>query len=191
MANCPAGALSAAKTLYVEKDGPCVCGDHKKVCTNGRVCDETGEGQCYLPRCPAKESDFPVSYTAGCFCAGDAAFTSSNPAKVLVTTGPAPGACEADATTDNAGVATTTTAAPCKCGTTGGALDSFCDKGYVCCRTTGANKCTSSGVCLKQGAVFNGDVPKTLWQKYSGAVPSIKSNVFTKATDLRSANRQY
>merc|ERR1711924_554559 len=106
--------------------------------------------------------------------------TSSNPLQVIVTTGSAPAAssCEAAATwsTGATNTATATTAAPCGCGTV-----SICDKGMICCTATAC--AGTSGVCLKQGEAF-ADQKKTLWQKYAGAVPSIKSNFFTKATDF-------
>jgi len=81
------GATAAAR-LMVQTKGPCVC--KKNICTNGRVCDPAGDlGQCYLPRCPTAAAGtagaaIPVQYTAGCYCAANDAFTSSNKKLVYV-----------------------------------------------------------------------------------------------------------
>lgn len=141
---------AAANRLMVQTKGPCVC--NKNICTNGRVCDPAGAlGQCYLPRCPAPGNNVPVEYTAGCFCAADAAFTSSDKGKAYV------GIPRAEITADVADTATATEVS--KCGS-----EAVCYAGELCSTTPATGTC--AGI-----AKF----PQTT----AYAIPSISSKVFT------------
>lgn len=141
---------AAAKRLMVQTKGPCVC--NKNICTNGRVCDPAGSlGQCYLPRCPAPGNNVPVEYTAGCYCAADAAFTSSDKGIAYV------GKPRSEISATVADTATATEVS--KCGSA-----AVCYAGEVCSETPNTGKC--GGV-----AKF----PQTI----AYAIPSISSNVFT------------
>jgi len=145
---------AAAKRLMVQTKGPCVC--KKNICTNGRVCDPAGAlGQCYLPRCPTAAAGtagaaIPVQYIAGCYCAADASFTSSNKALAYVG-GEVTKVQAAD------GVVAETS----KCGAT-----AVCYAGETC---------AVAGSTCDAGA---GPITKAP-QTYAYAIPSISSNVFT------------
>jgi len=159
-----------ATTLMVQTKGPCVC--NKNICTNGRVCDPAGAlGQCYLPRCPMPTAGAaantalasPVAYTAGCWCATDASFTSSDKAKAYV-------GAEVTEACPAAGAATKV----CKCGTL-----SVCYAGDICTAThaVDGNIAQNVGKCQAPSQTAPGiaKVPQT----YAFAIPSISSNVFT------------
>jgi len=143
------------KRLMVQTKGPCVC--KKNICTNGRVCDPAGVlGQCYLPRCPTAAAGtagaaIPVQYIAGCYCAADASFTSSNKALAYV-----------GGTVTKVQAADGVVAETSKCGTA-----SVCYAGETCA-------VANTGTC-DAGA---GPIKKAP-QTYAYAIPSISSNVFT------------
>jgi len=166
--NLPFQGATAAATLMVQTKGPCVC--NKNICTNGRVCDPAGAlGQCYLPRCPMPDAGAaantalasPVAYTAGCYCATDASFTSSDKAKAYVG---------GEVTEDcPAGVATKV----CKCGSAATGT-SVCYAGDTCDAAGGTP--ANTGTCQAAGA---GAGIMKVPQTYAFAIPSISSNVFT------------
>jgi len=160
-------------TIYVEKDGPCVC--KHRICTNGRVCQSEGAtGQCYLPRCPPTGTDIPTAYTAGCFCADTSVFKSSDTSRGFVGSPPPTARCPVGAIGNpNNPVATE----DCQCGDNPATDRSkplaFCYKGQTCTK-----KDPAEGEC----DAVDGEWRPQYRQDYALAVPSISSNAFTDAT---------